>query len=222
MIALPQTVLDDCWNQIGVAGDRSCPRLPDHVHCRNCPVFADGARVFFDRPAPEGYLQDWTAALAEVATALEKDLLSVVVFRLGEEWLALGTPFLAEVTLPKPTHRVPHRSNRVLVGLVNIRGQLLPRVSLHGVLGIELAEPASPSPVSARFVVVDVHGERWVFAAEAVAGVERVPRGHLRKVPGTHVNRSHGYSQGLFPWHDHHVGLLDEERVVTAFRSLGS
>ena len=34
------------------------------IHCRNCPVFAAAARTFFDRPAPEGYLADWSRWLA--------------------------------------------------------------------------------------------------------------------------------------------------------------
>src|SRR6266478_6447959 len=54
----------NCWNRIGTAGDRSCSELEKHVHCRNCPVFASVARIFFDRPAPEGYLAEWTQWLA--------------------------------------------------------------------------------------------------------------------------------------------------------------
>ena len=55
----------DCWNRIGVTGDRSCPELNTFVHCRNCPVFAAAARAFFDRPAPEGYLAEWSRWLAD-------------------------------------------------------------------------------------------------------------------------------------------------------------
>ena len=54
----------DCWNRIGTAGDRSCPELETHIHCRNCPVFASAARTFFDRPAPQHYLAEWTHWLA--------------------------------------------------------------------------------------------------------------------------------------------------------------
>ena len=54
----------DCWNRIGTSGDRTCPELQIHIHCRNCPVFASAARTFFDRPAPEGYLAEWTQWLA--------------------------------------------------------------------------------------------------------------------------------------------------------------
>ena len=32
--------IDDCWNRIGVHGDKSCPLLDEHVHCRNCAVYA--------------------------------------------------------------------------------------------------------------------------------------------------------------------------------------
>src|ERR1700679_1678049 len=56
---------DDCWSRIGVSGDRTCPELNSHIHCRNCPVFATAARTFFDRPAPEGYLAGWSRWLAK-------------------------------------------------------------------------------------------------------------------------------------------------------------
>ena len=32
--------IDDCWNRIGVHGNKSCPLLAEHVHCRNCAVYA--------------------------------------------------------------------------------------------------------------------------------------------------------------------------------------
>jgi Magnesium chelatase, subunit ChlI len=35
---------NDCWNQIGVFGDGTCPELAKVIHCRNCPVYAAGGR----------------------------------------------------------------------------------------------------------------------------------------------------------------------------------
>lgn len=216
-MTVPLPVIDDCWNRIGVAGDRSCPELPAHIHCRNCPVFSNAARSLFDRPAPEGYLKDWTAALSTAVQAADEDFASLFMFRLGEEWLGLRTAMLVEVTPRRPIHRVPHRSNAVFRGLVNIRGQLQLCLSLHGLLG--LPEKAEAGEILA---VLEDKGERWVFSADEVLGVHRVPRSVLRKVPGTLANPLTSFTQAVFTWHDRHVGYLEEHRLLTAFRSLGT
>jgi chemotaxis-related protein WspD len=222
----------DCWNHIGVSGDRSCPELNSFIHCRNCPMFAAAARTFFDRPAPEGYLADWSRWLTASAgrDALgqgkgddEKDTqshgerVSVLIFRLGEEWLAFRTGAVAEVTMPRPVHRIPHRSNQVFVGLVNLRGQVQLCVSLHGLLGA-----ASPESSGRLIVLRDRdRAETWAFRADEVLGVESVSRSQWRGVPSTLVNPSVGFSQAVLSWKGRSVGLLDEQRVFTALRSLG-
>jgi chemotaxis-related protein WspD len=213
--ALP--VIDDCWNRIGVAGDRSCPELPAHIHCRNCPVFSNAARNLFDRPAPEGYLQEWTAALSSTIQTVEDDFTSLFMFRLGDECLGLRTALLVEVTPRRPIHRVPHRSNAVFQGLVNIRGQLQLCLSLHGLLG--LPETAGGG---AFLTVVEDAGERWAFPADEVMGVHRIPRSALRKVPGTLANPLTSFTQAVFTWEERHVGFLEEQRLLSAFRSLGT
>ena len=211
------TVIDDCWNRIGIAGDRSCPELVEHIHCRNCPVFSNAARSLFDRAAPEGYLQDWTGALAAAIQTVEGDFASLFVFRLGQEFLGLRTPLLVEVTPRRPIHRVPHRSNTVFRGLVNIRGQLQLCLSLHGLLGL----PGNGEDAGILAVVED-GAERWVFEVDEVLGVHRVPRSALRKVPGTLANPLTSFTQAVCTWEERHVGYLEEQRLLSAFRSLGT
>src|ERR1039458_5795110 len=165
----------DCWNHIGVSGDRSCPELNTFIDCRNCPVFATAARSFFDRRAPEGYLADWSRWLADSAGGARGDeaereddhvlshgeAVSVLIFRLGEEWMAFRSQIIAEVTLPRLVHRVPHRSNSILAGLVNLRGQVQLCISLHGLLGV-----IAPASSSRLVVLLDPdRAETWAFAA---------------------------------------------------------
>jgi chemotaxis-related protein WspD len=221
-MSLDLPVADDCWNRIGVAGDRSCPELEVHVHCRNCPVFAAAAQGFFDRAAPEGYLAEWTRLLARPEQAVDGDFVSLVIFRLGGEWLALDTRLFVEITHPRPVHRIPHRSDDVLVGLVNIRGQLQLCVSLHGLLGVDTApdDPAAREG-KGRLAVIEDGAERWVFAAEEVLGVHRVPRGQFRGVPSTLTRSANGFSQAVFSRDDRSVGYLDGPRVLTALRRSG-
>jgi len=227
----------DCWHRIGVSGDRSCPELTTFVHCRNCPVFAAAARAFFDRPAPAGYLAEWARWLASsdvLASSGQKEGdgddrgedgdahahregVSVLIFRLGEEWLAFRARAVAEVTMPRPAHRVPHRSNRVFLGLVNLQGRAELCVSLHGLLGIE----ASAATASTRLVVLRDRGrsESWAFGADEVLGVHRVPRGQWRGVPSTLVNPAVGFSQAVLSWNGRSIGLLDDQRVFATLRS---
>lgn len=207
----------DCWNRIGTSGDRSCPELERHVHCRNCPVYESGARAFFDRPAPPGYLDEWARALdAGLERGDEADI-SVLVFRLGSEWLALPTAAVVEVTEPRPVHRIPHRSNAVLAGMVNLRGRLQLQVSLHGLLGSAPGEAGG----AARLVVAGEGGSAWAFACDEVAGVRRVSRTRLSPVPATLADPAHAFSQAVIAWGDRSVGLLDERRVFAALRGLG-
>src|SRR5918996_2892704 len=85
----PRSIVNDCWNRIGVHGDVSCPELEQHVHCRNCPVYSAGAMVLLDGDLPANYLSDWASHFAQPEEAAELDTQSVVFFRIGAEWLAL-------------------------------------------------------------------------------------------------------------------------------------
>jgi len=224
----------DCWNKIGISGDRTCPELNSFIHCRNCPVFTAAARTFFDRPAPDGYLAEWARWLTasagrdgrgegEGTGENQDDLLSrgeatsVLIFRLGDEWLAFRTQAIAEVTVPRPVHRVPHRSNQVFVGLVNLQGQVQLCVSLHGLLGIA----AAASPTQLVVLRDQERQETWAFAADDVLGVQRVPRSQWCSVPSTLVNPAVAFSQAVLSWSGRSIGLLDELRVFSALRSQG-
>jgi chemotaxis-related protein WspD len=209
----------DCWNRIGFRGDRSCPELASVIHCHNCPVFADAGRQFLDAPSPEGYLEEWTERLAAPLEEEDADRLSVLIFRLGEEWLALPVGVLVEVSAARTIHRVPHRGG-LLRGLVNIRGELHLCVRLQRVLGIETA--ASPAPRErggqARFLVVEREGERWVFPVDEVDQVYRFPAQHLRPVPVTLGRAPAHLTRGVFDASERAVGLLEDDRLFQVLR----
>lgn len=222
-IGLPVTdLVDDCWNRIGVNGDRSCPELREHVHCRNCPVFAGAARGFFGRRAPDGYLAEWAELLGRPADRGSVDDSALLVFRLGGEWLALSLSVVAEVTALRPVHRVPHRTNRVFSGLVSLRGQLQLCVSLHGLLGVAPTDPVDDPSARPRLVVIRKDSETWAFPAEEVTGVHRMARDRLQKVPSTLANPAGSFSRAVFAWGEgRSVDVLDEPRVFEALRRIG-
>jgi chemotaxis-related protein WspD len=218
MSTKPLPVMDpaqQCWNRIGVRGDRSCPELLKVTHCHNCPVFAAAGRQFLDAPSPPGYLDEWTARLAGRDALREGDETSVLVFRLCDEWLALPVAVLVEVTRPRTTHRVPHRGG-LLAGLVNIRGELHLCVRLDLVLGVTAS--ADGDPEARRLVVIRRDTETWVFAADEVDQVHRVLLPDLATAAPTLARAAVKLTRGVFPHGARSIGLLDDVRLFQALR----
>jgi len=228
-----------CWNRIGVRGDRSCPRLTEAVHCRNCPIFSAAGRRLFERQAPPQYLDEWTRRIAEPDTASVIESKSVIVFRIAGEWLALETRDVVEVVEMRPIHRVPHRSNKLLLGLVNVRGELHLCASLRELLGVEdigeaaqdtslsqpgargegtvgVSQPAETFTAKERLVVVERDGSRWAFPVDEVEGVHRIETRAFEELPHTVAKGEGCYSLAVFSHRDKKVGMLSQERVFRA------
>jgi chemotaxis-related protein WspD len=206
-------LLDDCWNRIGVKGDGSCPELPKVVHCHNCPVFAAAGQRLFEREPPAECVEQWTADLAREDRAADGDTAAVLVFRIAEEWLALNVAALAEVSEKRVVRRVPQRTDRMFLGLVNIRGELQLCVALAELLGI-----GGGTGQPERLLIADDPPRRWALAVDEVSGVQRVTTRHLGNVPATVANSLAHFSQGVFNWGDKRVGYLSSARLFAAMR----
>lgn len=221
---LDRASLDDCWNGIGVRGDRSCPELTQHVHCRNCPVYAAGAAQLLDADSPASYFADRTAHFAEPAPGEPGETRSVVIFRVASEWLALPTSVVIEVANLLPIHSLPHRPNGVVLGLASVRGELLVCVSLSKVVGAEPTAAAGHErrgTTYRRLLVIRRDAIRVVCPVDEVHGIHRFRPRELREVPATVTNAAVTYSTALLPWQGHSVGTLDDQLLFyTLKRSL--
>lgn len=196
---------DACWRHIGVGGDRSCPQLHSAVHCRNCPVFAAGSHALFEREPPPDYLDQWTRQLADRDHSAGGDTRSLLVFRVGAEWLAFDARAVVEVVEPRRIHRVPHRTDRILLGLANIRGELYLCVSLRNLLDIEATgddgrtDRGTDSPSAQPLVVAEVEQVRWAFPVDEIDGVHRVPVSTFENLPETLEKSARFFSQAIVP-----------------------
>jgi chemotaxis-related protein WspD len=220
----PLPVVDDCWNRIGVRGDHSCPELPAVIHCHNCPVFARAGQRLFDRPPPPECIDEWTAQLAHQEAGETGDVLAFIVFRVGAEWLAFDVQAMVEVAEPRPFHRVPHRRDRVLLGIANIRGELQLCLSLRDLLGIEAGEPGASATGAGTarrtgwLLVTEHEGRQLALAVDEVAGVWRVPRVAVGKAPATVTGSQSSAARGVFVREDRRVGCLDADQLFDLIR----
>jgi chemotaxis-related protein WspD len=208
--------VDACWSRIGVLGDGSCRELPRYVHCRNCPVYAEAGARLLERPLQPHYRQAWSIHYARSQTAAVPGGLSVLLFRIGSEWIALPTTVVQLVVEMRPIHSLPHRRNGALLGLVNVRGELLVCMSLAAILGLPQRQAAkAQKEVSGRLLVATWESTRTVFPVDEVHGVHRFDSDTLREPPATLANSEASYAQGILPWEGRLALLLDSDLLFS-------
>jgi chemotaxis-related protein WspD len=213
-------VKDFCWKKIGIYGDRSCPKLKDHGHCRDCAVFSQQGRALFNREAPENYLNEWVSLLAQERETVSRNLNTAQVFRLESEWFALPARCWVEVVGVLPVRHIPHRSNRVLLGMVSVRGEIHLCVSLADLFGIEKDESTSDSNslrTNPRFCVVRRDNVSWVFPVDEVHGLVSYAESDVAAIPSTLAKSFQKFSRGLLDVSGKKLGLLDDAAVFDAF-----
>jgi chemotaxis-related protein WspD len=212
--------LDDCWNRIGIwsHAEQRCPELEKFVHCRNCHRYAEAGRRVLARPVPDDYRSEWTERYSRPPPAKVGNTRSSLLFRLGDEWLALDSVFVREITPFRTIQGLPHRSNSLVKGLVNIRGELKICISLGSLLGLEKArdEHTGACEIHERMICIEKDGRSFVFPASEVHGIHRYPEAALQAVPASVARSRNRLTAHLLPWKEHHVGLLDHELLFFA------
>ena len=214
-----RSVITDCWNKIGVRGDASCAELEQHVHCRNCPTYSAAALALLDRDLPPGHLADWTAHFAQGKKVEEPGTHSAIIFRIACEWFALSTLALDEVAEPRTIHSLPHLRSGIVLGLVNLHGELLICVSLAKMLRLDEAASADAKrggSSAKRLVVMRHNTGRTAFPVDEVQGIHRYHPRELQSVPATIAKASAAYTAAVVSLRNKIVGCLDDQRLIHA------
>ncbi|MDR6713910.1 chemotaxis-related protein WspD [Pseudomonas hunanensis] len=201
--------IDDCWNRIGVHGNKQCPLLERHIHCRNCEVYASAATRLLDRYALMQDEQIEAPAPVEACSGR-----SMLLFRLGEEWLALATASLAEIAPLQPVHSLPHQRSRVLQGVANVRGALVPCLSLADLLGVDiLPAQARSGRVMPRMLILAAEGGPVVVQVDEIDGIHRLDS--ERSVEGQ--DTAH-FTAAVLQWRGRSVRVLDSQHLLSAVK----
>lgn len=206
--------VDDCWNRIGVRGDKSCAQLPEHIHCRNCPVYAAAAIRLLDRYS----LGDESAVLAPVVDEAAPEAgRAYLIFRLGDEWLGLPTRALAEVVAECALHSLPHQRSPALLGVANVRGTLVACVSLGELLGLDRRTSAPvDGRVVPRMLILAAAGGPVLSPVDEVDGIHVLDTANLVTVSGQSLAANDRFTHSVVQWSGRSVRLLEHEALLDA------
>lgn len=212
-----QAAVDDCWNRIGVFGDKSCPQLERHIHCRNCEVYGAAAIALLDRygSALERGDDDYGQGQGETEEAQGAQR-SLLIFRLGEQWLAIATRCLAEVMPVSPIHVLPHRNNRGLLGVTNVRGTLVACLSLAELLGLDTQQDARRGErrVIPRMLILESDSGPLVTPVDEVSGIQRIPVARISSAKHDDKRAISRFTAGVLQWQEQSITLLDDEQLL--------
>ena len=174
-------------------------------------------KKLLERSTPKDYRTEVTEHLAKPTADTNVIDLSVVIFRLSQELLALPTAALSEISEMRPIHRIPHRPQNSLIGLVNVSGQLKLCVSLRQFLEIGSKDISLPKTTS-RMIVTQYQDDVWVCPVDEVYGIYRFDKNSLSNVPVTVVKSTANYLRGILSWESRNVCCLDEELLFQSLR----
>lgn len=177
------------------------------------------ANKLLDREVPQGYAEEWTSLLMrEKESEKVSHKNTVVIFRLGMEWFALSALIFKEVAENRIVHKLPHKSNQYLKGVVNIRGRLRLCVSLFDLLEIEMESGDVRQKSYDRIIVLERDKDVWVFPVDEIFGIYRFDAVTIKNVPVTVSKAKGNYLKGMVNWEEKLIGYIDEDLLLNSLK----
>jgi chemotaxis-related protein WspD len=140
---------------------------------------------------------------------------SLIVFALGDNWFAVPTAIVEEVSDDRKIHQLPHRQGHPLFGVANLHGNLLACVSLEDLLAIVSVERyRTPLYLTQRAILINLNEERWIIPVSKVLGI--FPLGHQELSPSSAAYGTNPLIKGMIDLEEKCVACIDQEKLFTA------
>ncbi len=149
----------------------------------------------------------------ENSSFTKNDSIQLVTFRLGSENYAIPVSDVKEIIRPIKTFPVPGMADPV-VGVINLRGEIIPVLQVHSVLGVE-EEPDSGKSRKKRVIILDSSEGRFGFSVDEVKDVLHVESKDMRKSP--EVSSDHSMEDSVLGIVQSASGMLiciDPEKIL--------
>lgn len=147
-----------------------------------------------------------TASFREAPVAM----IRACTFRLGRDCFAIEAARVTEVIRGGRLTRVP-RSPRVVLGLVHLRGRIVPVVDLAAQLGVESSDRALHDAVGTR-LVISMGDDFYGLLVDEMLDVVDIPADRIERPTSLAVGA--GGRIGVFAAEKRLVHLLDPEAII--------
>ena len=133
----------------------------------------------------------------------------IISFSLGEQVYCVDIMVVREIRGWAPCTRMPHSPAHVL-GVINLRGAVIPVVDVAVRIGLEAAKPSERSAI----IVID-QGERQVgLLVESVSDMITVKQSDLQPVPDVLPPSQKALAKAIVATGDQMICFLDPEPLI--------
>ncbi|MED4532887.1 chemotaxis protein [Metabacillus fastidiosus] len=134
--------------------------------------------------------------------------LEIVEFAVGGNKFGINVIKVKEIIQPVPVTKIPHSHHNV-EGIIEIRGEILPVVSVATVLGL----PESTDKTADKFIITEFNQTKVVFHVHSVTQIYRISWNEIEKPSGMYQGFESQIT-GVIKLHGEMVLLLDFEKIV--------
>lgn len=139
----------------------------------------------------------------------EEAIRKVLTFMLADEEYAFDILAIEEITRPLAVTHVPRVPPHV-VGVVSLRGRVIPMVDLHVRLGLS----AFVSERKNRFIICQTEHSTVGVVADKINGIVALSPDQLKPPPAKITASGSGYTKNIARLRDRIVMVLDIEKVL--------
>lgn len=123
----------------------------------------------------------------------ESDGIQLVTFRLGTECYGIPVWKVKEIIRPMKAYPIPGMA-RPVEGVINLRGEIIPVLMIHSVLGVS-AGSEGPGSRKKRIIILDTQEGGFGFVVDEVMDVTRIESSDIKKSP--EVNNDHSSDEAM-------------------------
>jgi len=146
----------------------------------------------------------------DVTTKTTEAVQQVVIFSVAEESYGVDIGMVSEIIRLQEITKVP-RTPTFVVGVINLRGKIIPVVSLRTIFHLPAAEQTRES----RIVVVDIGGQQTGVMVDAVTEVLRIAADAVEPPSSVIAGADSDYLLGIAKVGDKMITLLNLEKVLS-------
>ncbi|KUP08761.1 chemotaxis protein CheV [Bacillus coahuilensis m2-6] len=134
--------------------------------------------------------------------------LELVEFEVGQNKYGINVIKVKEIIQPLPITTIPH-SHSFVEGIIQLRGEVLPVVSMEKVLGY----PSNLTKSTGKYIVTEFNRQKVVFHVDNVSQIHRISWQDIEK-PSTMVHDDHTRVIGVVKQAENMILILDFESIM--------